>query len=32
MCKEHCIKVFEDSERFFEEELTNNVKLPCPEK
>jgi hypothetical protein len=32
MCKEHCMKVFEDSEQLFEEEISKNVKFPCPEK
>lgn len=30
MCKEHCMKVFEDSEQLFEEEISKNVKFPCP--
>ena len=32
MCKEKCAKVFEESERFFEEEMNKKLKIPCSEQ
>lgn len=32
MCKEQCLKVFEESERIFDEEINKNMKIPCSEQ
>lgn len=32
MCKEQCSKIFEESERMFDEEVNKNIKIPCPEQ
>ena len=32
MCKEQCLKVFDESERIFDEEVNKNMKIPCSEQ